>query len=456
MFKPSKSATALATHPLDRGLSLARFGLQAGLRLGAYSLTHLITPADQRKQHQHQMLLDQAQLLAHEFGRLKGSVMKIGQLLALYGESLRLPSEVIAALRTLQSDSPPLAWSVIAPLIHRELGKTVYELEIDSKPFAAASIGQVHRAWRRRDNRELCIKIQYPGVAESIESDLNTVAALLMVSQVLPKGFNVHEMLSEVRTMLNQEVDYLQEMRHLQQVAVFIKDDRRFCVPAVFPEYCTSRILTTSYEEGVAIESELVQRLSQIRRNQLATAALELFLQEFFRWNWVQTDPHFGNYRVRLDPMGIQDQWILFDFGAVRRFPQAFLQAYYELVRGAFWHDAERVIKAAKQLNFMPDKAAPQALERFTQLCFLIVEPFTEHPDRRSGLWTDAGHYRWGESDLPQRVTVAATHASLSTAFRVPPKEFVFLHRKLGGVFVLLQHLKAVLNARPLLQDYLT
>lgn len=444
--------------PLSRGFSLAAMGMRASMRLGSYSLTSFLLSGEQLQAKRHQMLSAQAQLLADELGKLKGSMMKVGQMLALYGEQLLLPPEVVEVLRTLQDDSPPLDWSALEPVLTTELGAArLAELEVDPEPLAAASLGQVHRARRLRDGRGLCIKIQYPGVAESIDSDLNTVGTLLLFSRLLPKGFDLNDMLAEVRGMLYREVDYRIELDSIQRFRQLLAPDSRFRVPEVFPEYSTPCVLTTTYEPGFMIGGPEARGLSQARRNRIGYAALDLFLREFFEWNLMQTDPHFGNYRIQADPQGEEDRLVLLDFGAVREFPDAFRYAYYELVRGAFWKDRERLVRAAIELNFMPATASRDALDHFAEMCFLIVEPFDlSTVDAPRSCFTNAnGEYRWGDSDLPQRVALAASRASLSLSFRLPPREFIFLHRKLGGVFVLLAELKAELNARPLLLRFM-
>ncbi len=450
-----KAIKSIKSGSLARGISLARAGLIAGVNLGSYSLSSLLATGERRQELRQQMLTEQAQLLAQELGRLKGSVMKVGQMLALYGDQFLLPPEVVAVLRTLQDNSPPLEWEALQPVLEQELdSRRLAELEVDPSPLAAASLGQVHRARRRRDGRELCIKIQYPGVAESIDSDLNTLSKLLLFAQVLPAGFNLSEMLTEVRQMLAREIDYRQELQTTERFRQLLQEDKRFRVPETFPEYSTQRILTTSYEPGFTMDGPQARTFSQARRNRLGAAALELFLREFFDWNLVQTDPHFGNYRLRPDPAGEQDQLVLLDFGAVRRFSDTFRFAYYELVRAAFWKDKERLWKAAMDLNFMPANVPQSALERFAEMCFLVIEPFTQ-AEPGAPFFNPAGEYRWGASDLTQRVALAASKASLSFSFRVPPKEFIFLHRKLGGVFVFLAELDTELKARPLLLPYM-
>jgi predicted unusual protein kinase regulating ubiquinone biosynthesis (AarF/ABC1/UbiB family) len=443
------------THPLARGISLATLGIKAGARLGSYSLASLWMDGEQRRQAQHQMLVEQAMLLAEELGKLKGSVMKVGQVLALYGDYLFLPPEIVETLRTLQDNSPPLEWNALRPVLERELGThRLAELDVDPVPLAAASLGQVHRA--RCKGRDLCIKIQYPGVAESIAGDLNTLATLLMFSRLLPRGFSLEAMMQEIREMLEREVDYQLEFENTERFRKLLQSDDRFRIPDLYPEYSTARVLTASYETGLPVDSAETQALPQEQRNRIGAAALELFLREFFEWNLMQTDPNFGNYRIRMNAEHGLAQLVLLDFGAVRQFSPAFRHAYFEMVKGAFWKDRERLWNAAVALQFMPPRAARADLERFADMCFLIVEPFSS-PDRTvEKKWFNAqGEYRWGQSDLPQRVALAASLASLSISFRIPPREFVFLHRKLGGVFVFLAELDAELKGYPLLLPYM-
>lgn len=455
-FKKRPNLNRIKSGSLSRGISLTTLGLKAGAHFGTYSLTGFLSRGDKKHARRKQMLKEQAQLFAEELGKLKGSVMKVGQVLALYGEHLFLPPEVVDVLRTLQDDSPPLQWKTLLPILERELGnQRMQELDVDPTPLAAASLGQVHRARRKCDGKELCIKIQYPGVAESVDSDLNTLQTLLLFSRLLPKGLDIHGFMVEVREMLHREVDYDLELQTVEQFRRLLKEDNRFRIPETFAEYSTKRVLTTTFESGVPVSNATAKTLSQEQRNRIGAAALELFLQEFFQWNLIQTDPNFGNYRIRLDPKG--DQLVLLDFGSVRRFSDDFITAYREMVRGAFWRDKERLWKAAIDLNFMPASASPATLEHFAELCFLIMEPFAEPGEQPSVVshTHSKGEYCWRASGLPQRVALAASKASLSLSFRLPPREFIFLHRKLGGVFLFLAELGTELNARHLLLPYM-
>lgn len=439
----------LKTGAFDRNFAMARMGVVAGTQMAGHSMRNLFRSKQARAASDRAFYVEQAEYLADELGRLKGSVMKVGQMLSVYGQYF-MPPEVIEVLQSLQDDSPAVAWEELEPVLVQRLGsERLADLEIDSEPLAAASLGQVHRARRRSDGRELCIKIQYPGVAEAINSDINTLTRLVRLARLVPRGVELNAVMHEVREMIYREVDYVHELRMTREYAERLADDDRFVVPEVFPEYSTDMVLTTSYEAGAHVRSEAVTSLPQQRRNRLGQNALELFFAEFFDWGRVQTDPHFGNYRVRLSEDG-QDQLVLLDFGAVREFEPAFRESYLDIVSGAWRGDADQIIKGAVGIGLLRPDSPQSVFDNFADVGFLMIEPFAESPPGR--LLTEDGAYRWGESDLPWRVSTAMSRAAISRWFRIPPREIVFLHRRLGGVFVLLMVLAAEIHGRPLLE----
>lgn len=447
-----KRPLKLKTRAFDRNLAMARMGVIAGTQFAGHTVRNFFRGREARAESDRTFYREQAQYLADELGRLKGSVMKVGQMLSVYGQYF-MPPEALEVLRGLQDDSPPVAWSELEPVVRERLGEErLAELEIDPAPLAAASLGQVHRARRVADGRELCVKIQYPGLAEAIDSDIRTLTHIVRISRLVPRGVELHSVMDEVRDMIYREVDYAHELAMTRAYRDRLADDDRFIVPEVFPEYSTETVLVTSYEPGEHVQSAAVQGLSQARRNRLAENALQLFFHEFFDWGRVQTDPHFGNYRVRLDADG-RDRIVCIDFGAVRGFEPDFLEAYYDIVAGAYARDRERVIRGAKGIGLLRPDSPRSVLDAFAEVGFLMIEPFSESPPAE--LVTADGAYRWGESDLPWRVSRAISRAAISRWFRIPPREIVFLHRRLGGVFVLMAVLRAELHGRPLLGEYL-
>ncbi len=452
---------ALKTSPWERNVALTRMGVAAGAKIAAHEFANLFRGRASKHASDHQFYAEQARHLAAELGRLKGSVMKVGQMLSLYGQYFLTP-EAVEVLASLHDDTPPVEWKSLEPVLKRGLGRAMGELDIDREPLASASLGPVHRARRKADGFELVLKVQYPGVADAIESDIRTLSRLIAMTRVAPRGLNLDPVYLEVREMLHREVDYASEIEHTRRFGELLKGDARYVVPQVLQRYCSDQVLALSYEPGLSVRDPAVRALPQGRRNALALAALELFLRELFEWGMVQTDPHFGNYKIRIggqtpnsmDPQpavndrGISsltrnsDRIVLLDFGATRLFGCGFVQSYREIVRGAMARDRAAVLRGAEGIGAMP-AGFPEAVHTaFVELCELIVEPFQ-------------GAYDWAASDLPRRVGEKIARNALTRFFRIPPREIVFLHRRLAGVFFLAAALGAKGDVRQVLMRHL-
>ncbi len=436
---------SIKSGPFSRGFALAKVSVSAGAKAAGHALGNLFGDEGTRDDRLKEMITSQMDLLSKELGKLKGSVMKVGQMLSMYGEHL-LPPEANQLLKSLQNQSPPLAWEAIEKQLKRQLGaEKLALLEIDREPHASASLGQVHRATIRATGEKIALKIQYPGVDQAIESDLSALKSLLTMSKLIPKGPKYDELFKEVRQMMHQEVDYSKELIATDEFRELLGDDPLLVIPRTFPEFSSKRILATSFEEGVSMESPEVLSLSQERRNAIGLKFLDLYFRELFMLGRLQTDPHFGNYRVRLGVNGEPDRLILLDFGAVRKFPKEFLTPYFNMVRAVYTLDDAAVEKAASKLGFLFEDD-PEALKRsFCELCYLFTEPFSKENQP----------YDWGASDLPKRVVKVASDIVWGFRLRVPPREVVFLDRKMGGVFVVLSVLKVKASGRELLESYM-
>lgn len=437
------------TRPFFRNLAISRLGVGVGLRFGGHLLGNAFRDARGRERADREFYRAQAQALADELGRLKGSAMKAGQLLALLGQNV-LPDEALATLSQLNELARPVAWATLAPAVRRALGRErMDELEFDETPIGAASLGQVHRARRKSDGAQLCLKIQYPGVAEAIDSDVQSLGRLLLLSRLAPHDLDLGPLLDELRRLLHQEADYARERAFTEEYARRLAGDARFIVPRIYPEYCTPRVLAMSYEEGHGVHDESVQAVSLARRNALAEALVDLFLAEFFDWGVVQTDPNFGNFRFRLGAGG--DRVVLLDFGACRRFGAGFVDGYRDIVLGALLRDTPRVVRGSTHLRMLRPDLPPAIHEGYARACQVIVEPFNDHArdgTPKAALNAD-GAYRWRGSDMLRRASAATARNAMTVHFRLPPPELVFLNRRLMGTFLLLGALGAEFNARP-------
>lgn len=451
MAKDKPRLKEIKSGMLSRGFALAKMGVTMGAKAAGHSLS-VAWNSENRGDLVKTLLTEQAVILARELGTLKGSVMKVGQMVSVLGEHL-FPPEVNAVLKSLQNQSPPVEWESMERQLKRSLGaEAIANLEIDPEPFAAASIGQVHLAKIKKTGQKLALKIQYPGVDRSIASDVKALKSMLQVASLLPKGPDWEEIFEEVKQMLTHEVDYVRERKTTDLFSQILAGDDRFVIPKTFEEFSSPRVLATSFEEGVSVDDPRVMALSQERRNALGMAALEYYFKELFVWRKMQTDPHFGNYRVRLAPQGLEkakDQWIMLDFGAVREVPKRFARPYFDLIRAAALGDSAGIIQAGKGLGLLAD-GDPQALiDHFASLCLMITEPYRLDQE-----------YDFGKSDLSKRSLQSVFNMVMNFKvsggiIRTPPRELVFLDRKLGGIFILLSTLGVKANVRPLLLEYL-
>lgn len=451
-----QSLDRIKSSVFSRSLSMAKLTLQAGAKLASQGMSQALTSPEKRDEKWTEFLKDQAAVLSHELGQLKGSVMKAGQMLSMYGEHF-LPPEANQLLKSLQQDSPPLSWAAIEPVLKAYLGPEKMELlEIEKEALACASMGQVHRARIKATGESVCLKIQYPDVDKAIDSDLKAIRTLLNMLKLLPKDVNMDPVFEEVREMLVQETNYDLEAEFTEKYGELLKGDSRFVVPKVYREFSSRKILTTSFERGLRVDDPLIQNLSQDRRNKLALNFLDLYLMELFDWGLVQTDPHNGNYKIRIDPSG-QDQLVLLDFGATRAYDQNFLHAYHRMIKGSLFNEREQFLKAATDLKFIQDDDHHDLRKIFEEFCYETIEPFMTFDDPRNtlGQIKSDNTYDWKNTDLPQRLTKKVFQIVRNFTWRTPPREILFLDRKTGGVFIFLSVLRAKVAGRPILLKYL-
>lgn len=444
------SLQSLKTKPWQRNMSMTLMGAGTGMRAAGHGLGNLFRSSDKREQANRDYMVREVQYFVDQLGQLKGSVMKAGQMLSLYGQYF-MPPEAVEILQSLQDDTVHVDWAVVQPVVERSLGPDkMAQLEIEREPIAAASLGQAHVAWVRGNERKLCMKIRYPGVDGAIDSDMKTIGRLLTLGQFFPEHLSPQTLLEEIREMLHREVDYAHEARMTRTFRERLKDDRRFIVPQLQNDYCTGELILMSFEEGASLRSAEVRGLPQTQRNALGQAFFELFCTEFFDWRLVQTDPHYGNYRIRLgegDP-----RIVLLDFGATREFPADFVKSYCHILLGGIQRNPDAVIQGACGIGLLEQRFPDSAKMDFYHMICQIMEPFCfEHDDVRKEMFTEQGEYLWGKGDVFVEAGKLLSRAATSVHFKMPPREIIFLHRRLAGVYMLLGYLDCVLDMRPTL-----
>lgn len=449
-----KPLKRIKTGAFERQWQVTKAGLKAGSVAGTQMWGSLLLGKEKRQQRNSRILTRQAQYLADELGKLKGAVVKIGQMMALYGEHL-LPEEVTTALRTLEEQTTALAWPVIEQTLQQNLGERFADFEVDPQPVGAASLAQVHKAIHRPSGKTVCLKIQYPGVADAIDSDLDSVMRLLTLTRMIKSDASVSDWLDEIRRLLYQEVDYALEAEKTQHFHQLLQQHPLLRVPQVYPQYSNKTLLVTSFEAGIAVSDSRIQQFSQAQRNLLGKAFLQLFLQEVFEWGMLQTDPNFGNYRLRHNAQG-QPQLVLLDFGSVMAYPDSFLQPLQHIMIGAYTNNMAMLRQASIDLGIMQPDFPDRVHTDFAELCCLLLEPFThQHRGCPAQALSSNGEYRWAASQLPKRAAKQAANSAMSRYFVVPPKEFAFVSRKLLGVYSFIAALDAEFNPDGLLDQYL-
>lgn len=446
----------LKTSSVDRRLSIAKASLLAGTRWATANATSIFSSEAEKEKKRKKVMAEQAHYLVSEIGKLKGSIVKIGQMMALYGEHF-LPEEITQALNTLNNQTVALAWPGIKTHLQEQLGAKLDELTIDHEPIGTASLAQVHRATRKSDGLELVLKIQYPGVAEAIDSDMNLFKNMLKLTRMVPQTREFDQWFDEVREMMHREVDYGIEAETTRRFAERLKDDSRYVVPEIVEEFCADKVLCMTFERGVPINSPVMLSLPQERRNQLGEASLEIAVRELFEWGEMQTDPNFGNYLVRLgNGDEVKDKIVLLDFGAIRQFDDNLLTVARNLIHAGYDHDKNAMVKAMTGYEFfdgMPDSIKPGMADVF----LIATEAFScpsNNPDIPVGVMDEQDRYDWKKSQLHSRVMQQAAQSMASRYFSVPPKEFMFISRKFIGAYTFMTVIEAKTNVRKMIRQF--
>ncbi|HUF34269.1 MAG TPA: AarF/ABC1/UbiB kinase family protein [Acidimicrobiales bacterium] len=314
-----RSRTSEGDTLMRRG-SAARSAQLAGMstRMGGAYATHrarrIFASAERRDELDEALQLRTAQEVAATLGNMKGAMMKLGQMVSYVDESL--PAPFREALAELQQDAPPMSPALAAGVVADELGAPPEEVfaEWDEVPIAAASIGQVHRAMTH-DGRAVAVKVQYPGVADAVRSDLETTDLVAQAMRLIFPNLDPRPIAEEIAARLVEELDYRQEAVNQQEFADAYRDHPFIHIPDVLPELSTGRVLTTELADGVRFAE--TEAWSHAERDLAAEAIYRFVFGSLYRLHLFNGDPHPGNYLFR--PGG---RVTFLDFGLVKRFDE--------------------------------------------------------------------------------------------------------------------------------------
>jgi aarF domain-containing kinase len=354
----------------------------------AYWLRSRFSGADERQRLKNDAHLAAALKLFGTMGYLRGAVMKIGQMLANLPEVV--PEEFAEVLSALHFEAPPMHFAMVREVFLDEFGREPEQVfaSFEQKAFAAASLGQVHRA-RLHSGEEVAVKIQYPGIARTIKADLRNLRLLLQPLCLTRDWQDTLNKLADIEQMLLMETDYEQEASFGKKARLLFTEKDRVVVPRVYDEYSTKRVLTTEYLRGCHLEEFLARNPGQEERDHFTTLLTIATIRVYYQLHWFLADPHPGNFIFMED-----GRLGMIDFGCTRAMTDEEWQLLCELERATVERDeaAFNRITAKACLFDGPEEMEPERLEIVRRGVYWNMEP-----------WLEEGLFDFGDRDFFMR-----------------------------------------------------
>lgn len=380
------------------------------------------------------------QRLTDRLSHLRGAAMKMGQMISLDAGDF-LPEELSRILATLRDQANFMPTRQLDQVLRSEWGSDWRKQFrwFNPRPIAAASIGQVHKALTR-DGEELAIKVQYPGVAKSIDSDVDNVMTLLKVAGFAPPELEMDKLMAAAKQQLHEEADYQREGAQMAMYREQLADTPGFVVPRLHEALTRGSILAMSFEDGVSIE-ELGNEPPE-RRDEVFARLIRLVARELFDFGVMQTDPNFANFRYRRETGEI----VLLDFGACRPVDPSVANGYRKMLRAGLEGNAEEVLAATIEAGFMMPIVAEKHPERVNRMIDIVIN------EMRADAPFDFGDRAF----IPLLREEGYAIAQDKDTWAFPPIETLFVQRKVSGTALLGARLKAKVNIRRITEDVLS
>ena len=372
---PSKtSPNTLTQGRAKRALQVGSLATAVSSSYAWNALKQPFQAADEKEQERLELHLKNALKIVDGSHELRGAFMKLIQILSMRSDLF--PTEVLDILSVVQSSVPPMDYDLIRAQVENELGKDPEQLfqRFDKKAFAAASLGQVHRA-QLPSGAEVVVKVQYPGVAETVEQDLKNLKALLtaltlIARDVMRQNFDATELYQEMEERLREELDYVNEAKNIAIFQRLFAADDEVIIPRVYPAFSSRRVLTLEYIEGYKFQNVLAPGVDRELKDWVAVKYFEITWQQICSFGALHTDPHPGNYLITYHP-----KIAILDFGSVRFFPDEIRAGYRRLTQAVLARDEKIMARCFLELGYLDPGDDPEPLVR---ILYLIFEPVLE------------------------------------------------------------------------------
>ena len=424
-------ATELKTGRVER---LVNLGTLTGKVGGSYLWSAMKRPFQTEEKRETALLdthLKNVLRIVESSKELRGAFMKLTQILSMRDDLF--PTEALDILSVVQSGVPPMDYGVIRERIIAELGKPPEKVfaEFETEAFAAASLGQVHRA-RLKSGEDVVVKVQYPGVEKTVASDLQNVKSLIRALKVVAsdvagkRDLDWRGVYDELKERLEEELDYRQEARNAELFRQLFADDDEVVIPTVHPELSTRRLITLDYVEGYKIKEIFAPGVDQELKDRVMIKLYEITWRQLLQFGIVHVDPHPGNYLVTHHP-----KLALLDFGCIRVLPPPIRDAYRDLNRALLENDDALLRDSLIRLDFLNPNDDHQPMRKILRRIFDPV--LKDRP-------VDPRKY-----DSIQQATLAAQDAIRAGYWKAPPHR-VFLDRVMIGLDAYLKQSGTVTN----------